>query len=908
MIARIIGAFLCGVVLALGQLDNDPAICTYVTSWVTQIFEQSFNCRVAGNCTHVDFLSLSFTIDDFSVAPLDGSKWSWHCERYRTSFSLIDFLHTKKVGMCVELNNLKAYSQMQELTFDIMPHLQLLLASMPEDMPLVLTKLSISPFVFHAFDRSAQRTLSITGDCKTSFVGNGGSINVKMFDGSARLKGDVLIEKVHGACAYTLSDDEKNDPSSFSVECTVCLPNLPPADALCSIKGIVNRNAGSCTCISANRNRLNVQCAYAPSSAGPCFDLYAQMPCSTLLSFCKMPWLAATVTGDMEFHGVYDPKEEQAPLHGVCKIDELSVQNIPLFSHIQVDMHKKDDAFLIQGLIEKDEYGYLVTTGTWNLAKTAGKFTLCNKTDIKIPFLPTWCIEQDQLKAECLIDAKGIVHGTLQANCWHAQTHSLFETALALTADGERFCAKGHAGKNNISFAGDFSSSSKIKNLHIEGSDSTVLLNAHACDKHGEKWRMAVHSDLIKMLAERYCLYQIVGKGMLQICAMKSNNGALLKIEMADGALQLRETHNVLRSFNAFASVTADSFILHRARATVDEGTVSCQNGVMQWQNGAPSFIFLPVVFNDCMLMLSKDFIGQVSGSLMYTAKGGQSPHLAGFVLLDRALIKENIFSDALQQQLKHLMRETYLPTSDMSCQVHVATRAPARVKTSFLEAQMLADFNINGTLSNPCLSGMVEVVKGFLHFPYRSLHITRGMMKCLPYQLCDPTIELIAKGKVKKYAVTLRVDGSLQNHDIHLYTSPPLNEEQIVALLLVGSNEASLSNVAPALVMNNVANLVFGAARGSSNLERYFSAMLAPFKYVRFIPSFSDQSGRGGLRGGIEIELADRWRALIQKNFSLSEDTRFELEYQLSDDISLKAIRDEHHDISGEVEMRWKF
>ena len=39
----------------------------------------------------------------------------------------------------------------------------------------------------------------------------------------------------------------------------------------------------------------------------------------------------------------------------------------------------------------------------------------------------------------------------------------------------------------------------------------------------------------------------------------------------------------------------------------------------------------------------------------------------------------------------------------------------------------------------------------------------------------------------------------------------------------------------------------------------------------------------------------------MIQKNFSLTEDTKFELEFLLSDDITLR-------DIGGEVEMRWKF
>ena len=73
-------------------------------------------------------------------------------------------------------------------------------------------------------------------------------------------------------------------------------------------------------------------------------------------------------------------------------------------------------------------------------------------------------------------------------------------------------------------------------------------------------------------------------------------------------------------------------------------------------------------------------------------------------------------------------------------------------------------------------------------------------------------------------------------------------------------------------------------------------------------VPSFSDQTGRGGLRGAIEIDVNDRWRALIQKNFSLTEDTRLEVEYLVSDEISVRGVANERRDVGAEVEMRWKF
>ena len=61
-------------------------------------------------------------------------------------------------------------------------------------------------------------------------------------------------------------------------------------------------------------------------------------------------------------------------------------------------------------------------------------------------------------------------------------------------------------------------------------------------------------------------------------------------------------------------------------------------------------------------------------------------------------------------------------------------------------------------------------------------------------------------------------------------------------------------------------------------------------------------------MRGALEIEVNDRLRVVAEQNFSLTEDTSFEVEYAVSDDVTLRGIRNERCDVGGEVEMRWKF
>jgi hypothetical protein len=124
----------------------------------------------------------------------------------------------------------------------------------------------------------------------------------------------------------------------------------------------------------------------------------------------------------------------------------------------------------------------------------------------------------------------------------------------------------------------------------------------------------------------------------------------------------------------------------------------------------------------------------------------------------------------------------------------------------------------------------------------------------------------------------------------------------------LAGAEDSSFNLLMPTLVMQNMQHIILGPAQSDSKLATYFNSLLKPLAFVRIVPRFNDESGRGGLRGAIEINVNDRLTGLIEKNFSLPEDTKFEVDYALSDDVSIRGIKDEHGDLGGEFEMRWKF
>ena len=321
----------------------------------------------------------------------------------------------------------------------------------------------------------------------------------------------------------------------------------------------------------------------------------------------------------------------------------------------------------------------------------------------------------------------------------------------------------------------------------------------------------------------------------------------------------------------------------------------------------AINFVHIPVLFDSCFVSWQKDLFTIVSGHLVYKRKD-KSSELKGTLIADKSQLKGNLFSPELQRSLLYSPVSSQTQASDVALDLHVMSRSPLHVKTAFLNAQAHVDIAIKGNIGSPHIAGIIDVPSGELKFPYKPLVISHGKIFLVPEAPDDPLIELTAKNKIKKYSVGMHISGSLQDPHIYFDSSPVLSEQQVISLLLAGSEESSFNLLMPTLVMQNIQTIIFGPAQTDSKLTTYFNNLFKPLAAVRIVPRFTDESGRGGLRGAIEVSVNDRLTGLIQKNFSLPEDTVFEVDYAISDDVSVRGIKDEHGDLGGELEMRWKF
>lgn len=345
---------------------------------------------------------------------------------------------------------------------------------------------------------------------------------------------------------------------------------------------------------------------------------------------------------------------------------------------------------------------------------------------------------------------------------------------------------------------------------------------------------------------------------------------------------------------------TDRKIVIHDSCLSFDQGSVHCSHGMMQFDAGYQlESVSLPVMLSKIPIKIDPSVQGSIAGQLAITKIKDKPVAIQGNLLLDNGTI--NALEFAKQMIVSNKKTEVPYP---IECDLFLSTRAPIRIDAPLLKSNAVLDVHITNTLNDLDIAGSCALQDAILQLPYKPLYVERAQLTFIPGQSA-PLINLYATSKIKQYEVMMHVVGTLDNYQLIFSSNPFLEQQEIVALLLSGNPKSAITTLIPSIASQLLWDYVRYAKNSFSQSTR---AWLAPLEYVRLVPHFDDQSARGGIRAAIEITVTDQLTATIQKNFTLTEDTRLQVEYAVSDDIAVRATRDERRDLNAEIEARWKF
>lgn len=903
-VLRTLMAFIIGSVIALYCLQEDSYVQKMLQKKIIHIFESSFDCQVRGNITKVNFFSGYLEGKNIIVTPKNEDTWSWETDIIQASFSWFDFFIHRSLCLEISAQDIHVFSKISNNTLSISTHLKKMIEG-SVGLPVKLKMLSIKKGTLDIADKNSAIKATSNFSLQLSALPERLRIMLYLTQGFIAHQENNIMHALNATINFEkqLDNSLKEVNISLVVDAQALLDNVCESQQHLNIFGRFVGNQGKVS-LATKDNTCFVNIDLDDTLQGT-HVAQAHLPLDMINSIVQKKL-------DQSLQGIADVElviqGHNNDITGTIRASDISFHG---YNAGSINIQAQRINHLWSGSITSKNTVLGVLKFLFSTAPDTKAITidLTNHATINLFNTPYWTINPQKLVASC-----NYSNGTLQGNYFVTAQHIKIDNSVTtegtLSYDSNTLNIEGaHDNKKYTCsiLLPDFI----IKNFKYgDKNNYQPLVKAwSSCENNQHSINADIRYDLVRFLLSNILNVDPSGEGMFHISASLKDYIIKGTIELDKSNIRLIPTYNFIRDLHS--SFTVDlakkHILINDFALGLHKGTISSNRAKIYFDQQGISFMHIPLVIQNLFLNIDKNLYTTTSGFVLF--EKNETPAIRGRLFIDRGQLTKNIFSIQMQHYLAQAVGTSLFPhTLDALYDITVETKKPLHIKTSFLETDASAVLSIKGSVNNPTVSGKINLSMGTLGFPYKKLYITNCVLYFLPNQLKDPVIELTAQGKIKKYQITLRASGSLQNPHITFESSPPLTEEQILTLLLAGSENGSFALVMPALIMQNVHNIIFGPDQTSSKLETYFKNILEPFRYIRIIPSFTDLSGRGGFKGSIEIDVNDQLHGLIQKNFSLPEDTRFEVEYNLSDDISLRSIKDERGDLGGEVEMRWKF
>lgn len=919
MLKKILFSLALGIVATVYIAQNDTWVHDAVRAKLKVALESAWNCSIDFEVDSVNIFVPSVTLKNVQVRPYDliqqeQKTWWWQAKSVTLSTSWLTWGLSSMIGLHVQVEKVQG-STLNKGTYIpiIHDHIFTMMSGTSVDIPLYLKTLAFHDATINVHNPENKTDINLRWSSESKSINGVYKTNISLLDGSAAIADRSLLKQMQGDLALNIAYTPHGMQVDCHADCTGDVQLLDTGKQKCFIKGDWLNKSGNFTILAADKTMAITPLHIKKDAQGITLSAQATIPARVALNFLKDNKSYDQLSGDCALDISAEFDAQHSKIVGSVETKQLRYGSLLVVDEGKTSFNYTPDGVWNGSLsVSRAPFDALQGVWQWNSHKDEGSCTMHNAQQIEVPGFEKWVLKANDLAINITVDAARTLNGGYTSTVTNTITHALMKSKGKICFQDSLFTSAGHINQSTYECALHCDEAITLKKLVYKNSTGVALLDLHRASYDSSSFEGVLEFSLLRSLAQQLFKYDVQGEGRLALSGSMQGSALHIKTELKDGIIRLPETYNFINACNASIIVDAahKSIVIHDLYCGLHRGSLKGERIIIQADDAySLQYAFAPFTFESCLLNIKKDLFALFSGTVAISKKQNQLPHIKSNIIIERSYLKENIYSEAFQKSLLSLTGIMIdADKQDATCDITVESKEPIRVDTAFLEASAKVALHITNTVRNPKLSGSVEIISGSLNFPYKPLMISKGTIYFMPDQLFDPLIELVAKTKIKKYSVGLQVSGSLLNHHISLSSSPPLSDEQIIALLLVGSQEQSLNMVVPALLMQNLKSLLFDSEQSPLHLNKVFSSWLRPFKNIHLVPSFSDQTGRGGLRGAIEIEISDRWRAMAQKNFSLSEDTRFEVEYSLSDDITLRGIRNERKDVAAEVEMRWKF
>lgn len=836
-------------------------------------------CLFRGTIAKKGMLYPKIIIQNVEVAPTNQDNWHLQAKTIECSFSLARLLFTYwNIPISITIHGLDSYSVTQKGTdlaiFDILD----LFADTPGQF--------FRPKIHSAYTQNAQikiKSKQFNVECILQFHGRLSAGQDETLEGTmtiidGKIKQIIDASPIISSISGIIQSTHQKQDNKFSLQTKGILFESKEAIYL---KGTGENDFG----------RLSLSTSHPQCYLDPIIYTRYNSKVSgqiSLLFIQKILQKPELLHGIVALNFAWDHTKQKNALRGQIVLEDGAISGKRLCSSAKITISSKESSFYGPVVI-KTTFGNFSGNYLYDFHTQSGECMIKSTQEGKTAISPFVSLHNKSINFRCNIYKQNY---SLHASCdiFDTLKHKTYKNNIdAMLSHNEGIQIRGNF--NTVQLIG-FLLWKKEYNGILSLTDSQQEL---ACMKiqqnNGEICNFSgyAQTNLIKTALEFFIQQPpLYGEGILSFCGTKENNTFTTKYSVEGSAIDLPFVHNFLIATHGTVAINPQEKKISIAELNTkfSTGSLSCNNAEIIYDDTwAIRTCSIPIKINKCAVSPHNFFDTLISAKTHIYKNTKTDPFfVAGTVRFHHGFIKNDepvkkIFSEQHFFPLKSPLHIEHA--------IDFESEKPIRIETKQIKTDISVKITSTGHIESPRLHGSITCNSGEILFPYKPLHITHGKVILSGGDFQDATIKLFARNVVKNYKIAMHASGSIAKHSIFFDAAPFLSQAQISSLLFFGSLQENISIFMPSLFSHTI-------RLGSLD--------------IHFVPGFVDKSSRGGIRGALEIAINNRLRATIQKNFTLSEDTRFELEYAITDTILLRAVRDERRDLGGELELRWKF
>ena len=456
-----------------------------------------------------------------------------------------------------------------------------------------------------------------------------------------------------------------------------------------------------------------------------------------------------------------------------------------------------------------------------------------------------------------------------------------------------------------------------LRSAHFTAKDTTLNASGRLALDTKSAWDLSAEGRI------NLTILQIFNPDLLATGASVVNmtvRGPLTDPQV-DGRLELQNASLFLRDVPNGVSDANGLILFDRSRATVQNLTATTGGGKVTFEPGSfVGFRGTPVLYRlnataENVRYRSPDGVSVTINAGLALNGTSDNSVLSGSMTVTRAVFNPrtdvgSLLAATARPVSQPLTTNEYL--RGIQFDVRVVSAVSLQVETS-LTRNIQADINlrVRGTTERPSILGEISVSAGEIEFFGNHYIINRGEVNFFNPARIEPVIDMDLETKVRGITVDVSFSGPLNKLNFSYRSDPPLEANEIIALLAVGRTPSA---VGPLGSTQSTSNTSFLATGGNAMLGQAIQPItgrlqkLFGVSHIKIDPQLTDITTIPQARLTYEQQVSTDVTLTYIQNLAVTNLQIVRLEWDFNKSWSVVALRDENGAFSIDFQFKKHF